>query len=52
MIVMDNYKYICVFCGTETNKDFCEICDSSEGILTPNELVEIEEFIEVINSDV
>ena len=38
----EEYKWICVFCGTETNDDHCSVCKSFEGLLTPEEIEEID----------
>ena len=36
------YKYVCVFCGTETNEEYCAVCNEFDGLVELEEEGEIE----------
>jgi len=33
----EEYDYICIFCGTETNEQYCNICNDVDGIVDNKE---------------
>jgi len=31
-------KYICVYCGTETDEEYCKVCNEFDGLILTEEM--------------